>query len=307
MIKSPLPGQKGPLSYLRHRAHCTLKGALGMDVYFKPKINTRGDGFIITAPHDIRERTWYNLQLLDGLYVADREGLSGTQISVWPIEPYELRFVYSLTVTCLYLAALNAEIDVVWKTPVEDHLEAFVELVELSKSRDLEQLTVNEIQPMIELWLQKKSVNVLKHIAENRFSRINRFNIAHIEWMLQEANKALGRLTFTPTVNKEIVRTGTGAITAQQTIDNGLIEARRSRSMQTGRQKACLDELKKFETGWAYNEFTRLDWLALIKFFNEQYKLAENEYDAGLARRIEEAMQVIYITTPPNPASKPRK
>lgn len=102
---------------------------------FIPTIEVRDDELHLLAPHDVKDRTWYNLSLITDLGIITRTGGYSTQLFVGFERGYDLTQATGFLLAAVYLATVN-DFDAVFKKTPKARLEAACEMFPNLKTVD---------------------------------------------------------------------------------------------------------------------------------------------------------------------------
>lgn len=132
---------------------------------FKPIVELTESGALITAPHEIKERIWKELETAEDIVRKLRFDIpeySHTQIKLAPLPGYEPFQAYLFAWVCSYIVVSPDDVlQNFWRTPLADHHQMMCELVNASDHA----ATFDEIAPVLTWWLRYAIWNDIKQRA----------------------------------------------------------------------------------------------------------------------------------------------
>jgi len=277
---------------------------------FQPHISTTGTQVIITAPHDVRERTWKTLGYIYDLGVIDKKGGNPTQITVSPFPGYELSAALTLTTTALFLAYANPSLELVWNTKAEDLLVKIIEAIDFCDVNDMSKLDPIWIEIMRQAYIQHIVKQALNQHFDQTFIRSG-YREEIVQAWLDEVVEAYRRLHYAPPQTNYIAVGNTDRSYNPEPdirfFENLVEAAKHINSEIANVKKSCRDYVDMFIYRLDVNGITAVTIEEYLQVHRQISDLGKETYDIHALfpkeDDVQKRLREIRLATPPAPAN----
>ncbi len=150
---------------------------------FKPRIELRENGWLITAPRDTRQQIWEILNAVSDDCYFEKKGTTPTQITLEQSPGYTSRLTLLFAAAATYIAASPLDLELLLALNIESQLKQLKAQVQIPAVKD--DLTTGEIEPVMRVLLTGFARKQLKSIRNLEIENI--FNIdsggIHNHWL----------------------------------------------------------------------------------------------------------------------------